>query len=487
MAAAPIKTPIMQSLIDRVSGAVRFAVSGKFPDAWFGPGDTVAPVAPKDEVEGRRFDFLTGINTRYTPRTDEAVSFAQMRALADACDILRLVIETRKDQMAKLRWKIVPIDPKAQPDSRCDAITNFLRFPDAEHSWDDWLRMVLEDLLVLDAPAIYIRRNLGGKIIAVEPIDGSLIKPVLNEFGRRPEPPLPAYQQVLKGTPAVDYSAQELLYRPRNIRTHKAYGYSPVEQIITTINIALRRAANQLSYYTEGNTPNLIFGAPESWNPDQIQRFQNWWDLLNASDSKHKAKFVPGGVKPFDTKDQVLKDEFDEWLARIVCFAFSISPTPFIKQQNRATAETAHAAALSEGLAPNMNWVASTINLMIQRPDLFGAADLHFVWDEEEATDPQVQSQIEDVAIRNGSMLIDEARAKRGQEPLEAGLGSVPLIVTGSGAVLLKDIINPPPPPPPPPMLQAPTPISASDATNDGSTDDAAGKTLQATLKKKSY
>ena len=34
------------------------------------------------------------------------------------------------------------------------------------------------------------------------------------------------------------------------------------------------------------------------------------------------------------------KDEFDEWLARIVCYAFSLPPTAFIRQVNRATAET---------------------------------------------------------------------------------------------------------------------------------------------------
>jgi hypothetical protein len=36
---------------------------------------------------------------------------------------------------------------------------------------------------------------------------------------------------------------------------------------------------------------------------------------------------------------EALKDDFDEWLARVICFAFSLPPTAFTKQVNRNTAE----------------------------------------------------------------------------------------------------------------------------------------------------
>jgi hypothetical protein len=68
----------------------------------------------------------------------------------------------------------------------------------------------------------------------------------LRESGRSPEPPDPAYQQVLHGVPAADFSSDELLYLPRNVRSHRLYGMSPVEQIALTINIALRRDAATL-------------------------------------------------------------------------------------------------------------------------------------------------------------------------------------------------------------------------------------------------
>ena len=41
--------------------------------------------------------------------------------------------------------------------------------------------MVLEDLFVLDAPALYVRRTVGGTLYAIEPIDGATIKRVLDD------------------------------------------------------------------------------------------------------------------------------------------------------------------------------------------------------------------------------------------------------------------------------------------------------------------
>ncbi|HLY57001.1 MAG TPA: hypothetical protein VKS60_15660 [Stellaceae bacterium] len=111
--------------------------------------------------------------------------------------------------------------------------------PDREHAWDEWVRMLVEDMLVLDAATIYPRRAVDGSLLALEPLDGGTIKRVLDDWGRTPQPPLPAYQQILKGLPAVNYTADALLYLPRNPRTWRVYGLSPVEQCLFTINIAL--------------------------------------------------------------------------------------------------------------------------------------------------------------------------------------------------------------------------------------------------------
>lgn len=413
----PTKQPIEQGIIARAVAGVRYAFTGNTD--WFGPMQTPEPLAPED-VQGRRFDYPVGINLNSRPRNNEGVSFAQLRALAENYDILRLVIETRKDQLAKLSWTIKPKDEKAEPDQRCADAIAFFQSPDKENTWDGWLRMLLEDLFVIDAPTLYVRKTRGGDVYSLDPIDGATIKRVLDASGRTPMSPDPAYQQILKGVPAVNYTREELIYRPRNPRTNRVYGYSPVEQIINTVNIALRRQLAQLNYFTEGNMPDYLVGVPSEWNVDQIEQFQKYWDLLHKGNVEQRAgaKFTPGEIAKnvHEVKQPPLKDEFDEWLARVACFAFSINPTPFIKQQNRATAENATEQALTEGLAPIQNWIKSIIDGVLVMH--FGMVDYEFAWAEEEAIDPLVQAQINQIYLTAKVLHPDEVRAELGREPL---------------------------------------------------------------------
>lgn len=428
------KTPIDPGVIARVAAGIRYAVTGSAPE-WFGPQEPLQPLAPPnaDGVAGRQFDYPVGFNTRVTPRVEEAVSFSQLRALSENCDVLRLVIETRKDQLSKLRWTIRPDDKKAKPDARCKQLIELFQQPDKEHDWDDWLRMLLEDLFVLDAPTLYVRRTLGEQIYALEPVDGSTIKRVIDATGRTPMDG-PAYQQVLKGVPAIDYTLDELIYKPRNVRTHKIYGYSPVEQIVRTVNLALRRTLHVMEFYTSGSVPDALASVPKEWNPDQIAAFQRYWDLMISDDlaARRKLRFIPDGVKYVPTKDAILKDEFDEWLARIVCYAFSVSPQWATKQMNRATAETAHEQALQEGIAPVQNWVKGLMNRIIKGPRFFGYTDLTFDWEEEEAVDPLVQAQINQIYVQSKVVTPDEVRADLGKEPLTDEQ---------------RELLKPPPPP----------------------------------------
>ena len=204
-----------------------------------------------------------------------------------------------------------------------------------------------------------------------------------------------------------------------------------------TVNIALRRQISQLQYYTEGNVPEALIGVPESWNPDQIRQFQAYWDSLlegNTAERRH-AKFVPGGVaKTFvPTREPALKDPFDEWLARVVCFAFSVSPQPFIAQINRATAETAQDTATAEGLLPLMNWVKQLADHVILTE--FAAPDLEFAWADDKAADPQIAAAIATDYVKCGIKSVNEARGELGLAPVPGG--DKPMILTPQGPVPL--------------------------------------------------
>ena len=142
----------------------------------------------------------------------------------------------------------------------------------------------------------------------------------------------------LHGVPAADFSADELLYLPRNPRPHKIYGMSPVEQVALTVNIALRRDMATLDYYRLGSTPDAFATLPKDWTLDQIKQFQDYFDALMSGNSARRrmVKFMPNGFELRETRQPPLKDQYDEWLARVICYAFSIPPSPFVAEVNCA-------------------------------------------------------------------------------------------------------------------------------------------------------
>ncbi len=427
-----LRRPLPPSVFARLADAARYVITGVSPDTWFGPLQPLQPMAPP-EVKGRRWDYPFGANLNYIPRSDDGVSFAELRGLADALPLLRAVIETRKDQIAAQSYAVRPRDGKASPAAAqaIEAVTRFLARPDRRHSFADWLRMLLEDMLVIDAATLYPRYNRGGSLYALDVIDGATIKPLIGEDGRAPEPPDPAYQQILKGVPAADFSVEELLYLPRNVRAHRLYGMSPVEQIALTINIALRRDAATLDYYRVGSTPDAFATLPKEWTADQIRSFQDYFDALMSGNlaRRRQTKFMPADFKLIEARQPPLKDQYDEWLARLICYAFSVPVSAFVSQVNRATGETLRQQAAQEGLVPLKAWVKNALDHVICV--CMNEPSLEFVWVGDDAVDPLEQAQTLQILVGAGIKTREEARADLGLAPAggsapgnpQAGLG----------------------------------------------------------------
>ena len=284
----------------------------------------------------------------------------------------------------------------------------------------------------------------------------------MDETGRRPQAPLPAYQQVIKGTVWNDLTIEDLIYAPRNPRPDHLYGFSPVEQIIVTVNTVLRRQSAQLGYFTEGNVPAGILNVPAGWTADQITTMQSAWDARMEGNlpSKSKVQWVPEGTKYQALKDSPLKDEFDEWLYRIVCFAFSLPPTAFVKQMNRATAQQGSDSGKEEGIESRKLWWKRIADSVIQ--DDFGYDDLEWGWTEDVEVDALKQAQIDDLNLRNGSTFINEVRDTRGLDVVDGGAEPLIYLVTGPVPLgkAVEDALDPPEPVvvAPPPLAGGPHP-----------------------------
>jgi hypothetical protein len=402
-------------------------------DGIFSPG---TPPLPQEQRQTRRLDFPTGVNQVWTPRAYESFGFAELRSFSNV-ELVRLAIETRKDQMVRLDWQVrtkIHRKPRSDSEERIAAVTKLFRKPDGTTPFDSWLRLIAEDLLSIDAVTIERRRNRSGKLIGLDVVDGSTVKVLVDDTGRIPLAPSPAYQQVIKGVVWNDLSQDDIIYAPRNPRPGHLYGFGPVEQTIVTINTLMRRQAQQLAWFTEGNVPAGILSLPDGWTPEQLSEFQTWLDGILAGNTANRSKLigVPNGTKYQAFKDSIIKDEFDEWLARIICYAFSIPPTPFIRQMNRGTAQEDQDRSIEEGLSPILVWAKRMFDGVIC--DDLGFNDLEFAWITERDLDQEKQARIHDLYLKNGTVTINMVLDDIGK-PGMGPAGDKHFVYTGTGAL----------------------------------------------------
>ena len=234
------------------------------PQSMFAPGE---PLHPVQQEQVRSLDFPVGVNQVIRQRWPEVFTFSELKAFANV-ELCRLAIETRKDQIERLEWQVKPraiLDSSGRPkQNRKDAIERIRsaeKFFKKPNQWEDfhtWLRIVIEDLLVLDAPTFELQRTRGGALAALQHIPGDTIKVLVDHNGRRPVAPAPAYQQIIKGRVWANLTDEDIIYAPRNPRSGKLYGFGPVEQCIVTINTVMRRQASQLAYFCYSDDTEVL-------------------------------------------------------------------------------------------------------------------------------------------------------------------------------------------------------------------------------------
>ena len=414
--------------------SARTIISGIDTSTQYSPLQPLAPFNPN--ITGRTWDFPVGYNVNFIPRGYQTglTPFAELRNLARNCEILRLGIETCIDQICTFDWQFVPReDSKMSPDDpRIAEITEFFRSPDKIHTFQQWIGAIVEELLVTDSVSIYRTKTRKGTPYAFELLDGATIFPLIDDDGLRPLPPDPAYQQIIKGTPRADYDITELLYMPKKVSVYTPYGFPAVEQIIMTARKAINRDQYQLLYFTAGSVPDAFAEMPEGMTPDDIRAFEERFNnmLTGNAAQRRQVPFLPSGAKINQLKEPILTDAFDEWMARLVMFSLSLPPNAFVKQQNRATAESEKDRALQEGQAPRLQFIKSILDSLILD---FGSeyADIEATPRDNANQDPTVTANNIKTLVSTGIKTINEGRADLGLDPIQGGDELMALTATG--------------------------------------------------------
>ena len=350
----------------------------------FAPGVPPAPVAGLAGPDGmpRQWAYPVGHNLALRPRAGEQTTFEQLRSLAALYDGIGLCERVYFDVLGRLEPRVLPRaellaegEDAAAPRWREPArrIEDFIESPDREQGLRAWLVAFVRDLLELDAVAIYTRRTRGGALHALELIAGETIKPLIDDGGRPPRPPAPAYQQFLYGVPAGLYTTDELDYLRETARTESVYGISRVERILLRVNQALRKQDFDLARFTDGATPLGIIEPPDSlsWTPDQLETFERAFNGLLAGNDQWRVRakaLPPGATWHALTGDDPLI-EFDRFLLNITVAAFGLTMDElgFTESSNRSVGQTQEAIVYRRAVAPVAALAAGYLTRKVRR------------------------------------------------------------------------------------------------------------------------
>lgn len=449
----------------------------------FAPGLPLIPSAlnPLNPETGRpdprRYEYQVAQNINVTD--NRLVPFKTLRAASDQIDILRRCIEVRKAKLTGLQWDIVlsesaserimadagggnhlraMAEAREKYSSEIARLRKFWETPDPQNglSFVDWLSMAIEEIDVLDAWAIWPQTSVGGEIKGLQILDGSTIKPLLDDRGMRPMPETgPAFQQILYGFPRSEFAAtvddetadgeftsDELAYLVRTRRANSVYGLSPVERSLPLADIYLRRQQWIRSEFTDGTMPKSYLELPESamMTPEQIRAYENIYndDLSGQTAQRNRLRIlVPGGKLNFEEGySDKFSDAMDNYLIASITGHFGVLPSEIGFNGSGSLGASGLQAGEAEsadmiGIIPTANWISQMISALSYRW-LGMPRELEFRLAPSERSNTQETAMRDEIRKRSGGMTVNESRAEQGLPLIDTPEADMPLLISGA-------------------------------------------------------
>jgi hypothetical protein len=345
--------------------------------------------------------------------------------------LARKAINTIKDRIAGMRWRVQPRRGRALeqlPDGalRIQILTDNFDAPNYDDSFRSLAEQVLEDVNVGGFGAIEVQATGNPEQpLALWPVDGATIQMRADWDG---QPGSPRYLQATGrfGADAnITLNDDELIYIRLNPRTHTPFGLGRLEVAFETVNafLSAHRFASRLASNSVVEYALWLQGL----TPERHERLIRWWQdeiegtgrvpILSAENKPEVLRFGGG-------TDADLRLAWQEFLIRVIANAFDLPPQLLGVERdvNRSTAAEMNDQAFRQAIVPTARLFSEHITRDAIGKKL-GWNDLEFVFADTDVADEMEEAQIQEILLRNGVMTINEVRRMRGLPELPAQTG----------------------------------------------------------------
>lgn len=377
--------------------------------------------AKAKQSEGKSFMFLPddyGYTGKGYKDTLKGVSFDVLQRMGDIF-IVRSIVNTRAEQVQNflkfeldeqregftIRKKKSLFEKERKPLTAkerlsAEKIVTFLEDGGFNDKWDsqdsfqDFIRKIVRDSLVLDQLSFETVRNRKNELVKYKAIDASLIRLLdsidpryreqfsqMEKNGHLPRYCMAWNSQILKhpttGQPIL-YYPWELGYGVRNKTTNvrkNGYGVSELETLMDLVTYILWGVQYNGNFFKQGSQPKGFINV-KNGNVDNttLNEFRNSWRQTMAGISNsHKVPLIQGmDLEWIDLQNTNRDMEFTQWIEFLIvmfCSVYTIDPSELgfnFKQQAQIFGQEGQQARLdhskNKGLKPLLRFLEGIVN-----------------------------------------------------------------------------------------------------------------------------
>jgi hypothetical protein len=163
--------------------------------------------------------------------------------------------------------------------------------------------------------------------LIIQPFQGGKVRPTK----------IPRLVQVINGTPRATFDEFEMAFGVRNPRTDvlaNGYGFSEIEQLITTITAHINAETHNRKFFSQGSAQKGIIAFEGTVPPDQLEAFRRQWhQQVSGVQNAWKTPIVAVGkdsklnwVSLHASNKDMEWGSYMEYLIKTICGVYQIDP-----------------------------------------------------------------------------------------------------------------------------------------------------------------